>query len=148
MKNRKHIGQIGFVSPNDPDTILIPSQTFDTTPTDGTDAGTDTTRQDAPAFLGEQAMRIIFDSLREQVKRRQRLDNEYHLEWGPYLIVARHIYESHSERGGDHYCGIWEQVETIDRDELEIVYVYNVVDGTDDYAAMNRLTNYQKQHAL
>lgn len=139
-----------FVDPYNPDTLLIPSQTFDTTPVVNRDEIEEaeiieeTADNSAALALGEQAMQIIFKSLRKEIERQPRPDNEYELDWGPYLIVARHNYESHSERGGDHYCGQWEQVGIIDRDEIEIVYVCNVVDGIEDAAIVKKLNDFYK----
>lgn len=45
-----------------------------------------------------------------------------------YDIEAIYHYESHAVRGGDSYCGMWEQVEQVDREEIEVVGVYEIDD--------------------
>lgn len=141
-----------FVDPYKPGTLLIPSQTFDTTPVvnrDDIEEAEIVEETTESAFtLGEQAMRIIFTSLREAIERQPRPDNEYEFEWGPFLIIARHIYESHAEKGGDHYCGQWEQIAVVDRDEIEVIYAYNIIDDIEDAVTVKKLNDFYKNSTV
>lgn len=139
-----------FVDPYNPDTLLIPSQTFDTTPVVNRDDIEDaeiieeTDDNSAILTLGEQAMRIIFESIRKEIEQHPRTDNRYEVEWGQYMIIACHHYESHAEKGGDHYCGVWEQIGVVDRDDIEVIYAYNVIDDIEDAAAVKKLNDFYK----
>ncbi|MCH5332000.1 MAG: hypothetical protein J1E33_06310 [Alistipes sp.] len=143
-----------FVDPYHPDMLLIPSRTFDTTPVVNRDdieeaeIIEETAENSAILTLGEQAMRIIFELLRKEIEWNTRSDNEYEIEWGQYIIGARHHYESHGARGGDHYCGQWEEYEVVDRDDIEIIFAYNVIDDIEDTAAVKKLNNFYKNVKL
>lgn len=150
----KHAKPLLIIDAYNPDMMLIPSRTFDTTSVVNRDEIKDaeiveeTTNNSSILTLGEQAMRIIFTSLREAIERQPLPDNEYELEWGPFLIIARHHYASHAEKGGDHYCGHWEQVEVIDRDDIEVIYAYNVIDDIEDAAAVKKLNDFYKNSSV
>lgn len=118
-----------------PDDVFIPSRMNDEEPEKPTDIW--------PAYMvSSEAKRRIHEQFRRLFYLNDVDGAEHEIERGGYTITAVHHYESHAERGGDHYCGIWEMVEKIDRDEIEIIEVYDNVNEVYDFALVKELNQF------
>lgn len=96
--------------------------------------------------LSDQSKSLIFDSFRKMLEEIG--GKEYELEWGVYSITAVHHYEAHEERGGDNYMGLYEPYVVIDRDEIEIISVYDTALDCERPALPGILNSYFKRAKL
>lgn len=72
---------------------------------------------------------------------------EYSIDYKVYEVAAIRNFKNHEARGGDSHNGVWEMVEVIDRDEIEVLGVYNAIDG-DEHRAIKNEINQRLKHKL